>query len=291
MSEPRVAFRDWLAADRDHGAAELARRALGQLARQAQLLPADSAAALRRALATESADLAAVRPSMAPIANLLGRWRHGLDGLAHLPLAALREQAAAAADALAESSRRAGEEAAARAAAHIGPGRTLVTLSLSSTVLALFGQLRARGVRAILSESRPLNEGYRLADRLSAWGIPVTLVTDAALGLAAADAHVAVVGADALLADGSVVNKTGTLLLALAAREAGIPFYVCCESFKRLPPEAPPPLLEAMDPAELGAPALPGVTVVNRYFEVTPARLVSGWITEAGVEAGPRGDG
>ena len=72
-------------------------------------------------------------------------------------------------------------------------------------------------------------------------------------------------------------------MLALAAREQGVPFYVCCESFKWHEAGEPPPELEEMAPAELGVPAWPGVTVRNVYFDITPARLVSVWIDETGV--------
>jgi len=93
----------------------------------------------------------------------------------------------------------------------------------------------------------------------------------------------ALVGADTLLWDGAAVNKAGTYPLALAARDHGVPFYVCCERFKcgnRLPPEAS---LEEMDAHELDPPALDSLTPRNVYFDVTPARLISGWVSEDGV--------
>ncbi len=288
MADPVAEFRARLAADRIHGASELARQSLEFLAELARRAPAPDPATLVAELCAAADLLVATRPSMAPLYNLLGRWKGALARCGQLPIATARAAAAEAAESVAAESKRAVDRAAGHAAARLGAGCTIATLSLSSTVAAVFEKLREAGVRAIVAESRPLNEGHRLAAALSAWHIPTTLVTDAALGRYAAGADAILVGADALTADGAVVNKTGTYLLALAARDNGIPFYVCCESFKRLPPSSEGPELEEMDPAELGAPELPGVRVMNPYFEVTPARLVSAWITEAGVERGPR---
>ena len=94
------------------------------------------------------------------------------------------------------------------------------------------------------------------------------------------------IGADSILADGSVINKAGTYVLALVAHDQGVPVYVCAESCKRRPLQLPEPALEEMDPAELspGEPSLgPHVRVRNIYFDRTPARLISGWIDEHGV--------
>jgi translation initiation factor eIF-2B subunit delta len=112
---------------------------------------------------------------------------------------------------------------------------------------------------------------------------PTRLITDAEIGLCVADADLALVGIDSLRADGSLVNKLGTSLLALAGRDRGVPFWVCSESLKRRD-ETPPPLqLERMDPAELGAPDLPGAQIDNVYFDLTPTRLISAWYDEEGV--------
>ncbi len=164
-----------------------------------------------------------------------------------------------------------------------------MTHSVSSTVLETCRLLKDRGLRMIVTESRPLEEGRRLVERLSAWNVPTTYITDAQMGLFVARADGVLVGADSLLADGSAINKVGTALLALAARECGVPFYVCCESFKRRDADDPPPELEEMSPAELNAPNWPGVTVRNVYFDITPARLMTAWISEDGRERTVRG--
>ena len=269
--------------DRTHGASELARRCLLILAEAARAQPAGSVAELREGLLALNAELARTRPSMAPIQNLLCRWREALTFDARTDLAVARRMAVERAESLIAVSRQAVTDCAARTTNLLGPGRTVMTHSLSSTVVEVCRLLADQGVRMIVTESRPLMEGRQLAERLSTWGVPTTLITDAQMGLFVAEADAVLVGADSVLADGAVVNKAGTYLLALAARDQGIPFYVCCESFKWCGVGQPPPELEEMAAAEMEAPDWSGVTVRNVYFDLTPARLVSAWIDETGV--------
>ena len=269
--------------DRVHGASELAREALRILADVALHAAAEDVIQMRVLLGDRAGALAGARPSMAPLHNLLGRWQRGLADLKHDDLDRFRSRAAEAAMALVSASERAVVEAAGHARDGLAESRTLITHSLSSTVSETLRRLKGRGLRVIATESRPLNEGYALAERLSAWGISTRLITDAQLGFFAKQADAALVGADSLLPDGAVLNKAGTYLLALAARDADVPFYVCCESFKLRTPEMGEPELEEMDPAELSGPDLARVEIRNLYFDITPSRLISAWITERGV--------
>ena len=132
-------------------------------------------------------------------------------------------------------------------------------------------------------------EGRTTARELTVARIAVTLVTDAQgpLFLRRADAGrvaAVLVGADGVLADGAVINKTGTYPLALAARDSGLPFYVACESLKISSREEWSDAdMEEGDPAEVLPEPLPGVTPRNLYFECTLARLVTALITDEGV--------
>lgn len=266
--------------DRQHGASELARRCLAILTEAARTLPVQDVMALRERLQTLACELAKTRPSMAPLQNLLRRWREELTFDTALDLATARALAARQAEALITASRQAVTDCAAQAAQLLGPGRTIMTHSLSSTVLQVCWLLRDQGLQVIATESRPLTEGRLLAGKLSDWGIPTVYITDAQMGLFVAHADVVLVGADSVLADGAVVNKAGTYPLALAACDQSIPFYVCCESFKWRRTGELLPELEEMAVDELGAPEWPGVTVRNVYFDITPARLISAWISE-----------
>ncbi len=272
-----------ICADRELGAAELARRALAILQQCAEGIPAADSEEFRAMMTRRARALSAARPSMAAIGHLLGRWIECLETAPAQGLEPLRAMAAECAVNLIAASYEASVRAADQAATLIGDGKTVLTHSRSSTVLLVCDRLRDADLRMIVTESRPLNEGQAVAAQLSDWGVPATLITEAQIGLAMADADLALVGADTVCADGSVVNKAGTFLVALAARQQGRPFYVCCEGFKRAAPDAPPPVLEEMDPAELGAPGWPGVNVRNTYFDITPPSLVTAWITEEGV--------
>ncbi len=271
---------DAFGADREQGASELARQALRILAESAAVAPAASRDELLSRLQQQAERLIAARPSMVPVYNLLQQWLRAVEESEETELPPLRTAAALAAEELIGRSRNAVAEVARRAAHYLGPGRTLFTHSLSSTVAAVFQQLREQSVQAIITESRPLQEGFLLAGELSEQGIPATLISEAQIGLFIGEADAVIMGADSLLPDGSLVNKAGSYLAALAAEDQDVPFYVCCESFKRCSPDMGELILEEMEAAELGAPRFHGVEVRNRYFDITPARLISGWIDE-----------
>jgi translation initiation factor eIF-2B subunit delta len=84
-----------------------------------------------------------------------------------------------------------------------------------------------------------------------------------------------VVGADAVLADGSVLNKCGTNLMALSANYHNVPVYVCAETFKQSANNHYE--LEKMDPNELKV-NIAGVSVSNTYFEKVPVDLITAWV-------------
>ena len=269
--------------DRSHGASELARLCLQVGADSALYYPAKDTPSLLAILRAQAAEMSAARPSMAPLYNLLARWRQELKELHALELSAARRRAANAAAAIATISHDAVRQVAHHARALVGKGQCVITHSLSSTLLETFAGLQGVSARVIVSESRPLYEGRRLARQLSDWGLDTTLITDAQLGVFAGQADLAMVGADSLIEDGSAVNKVGTVLLALAAREQSVPFYVCCERFKQRHIDMPPFQLEEMDPAELGVDEPAGVQVRNIYFDVTPPGPITGWVNEDGV--------
>lgn len=282
-AEFRRRHRRALIEDRVSGASQLARQALDSLAEYAGSCPEEDPDILRRQLTDFAEQLQYARPSMAPIYNMLQRWVDRLDDLDITDATEIRHEAAAIAQALADQSLQAVGKAARAAADLIGKNATILTHSLSSSVTETFQLLAPRDVRAIVTESRPGYEGHQQALHLDRAGIPVTLITDAQLGHFAGNATVALVGADTLLSDGSVINKVGTSLLALAAREHGIPFYVCCEGFKSIPFSARSIELEEAEPSEIDAPKGKHITPMNLYFDVTPSHLISAWITDEGV--------
>ena len=120
----------------------------------------------------------AARPSMAPIQNLLAAWRSSLTRLDRSSLPALRSAAADTARDGIRQSKQAMVRVVENAAEYIGSGKIIVSHSLSSTVLGVIERLKDRNIRVIATESRPLNEGYILARRLSEWGVSIQLIND-----------------------------------------------------------------------------------------------------------------
>ena len=153
-----------------------------------------------------------------------------------------------------------------------------------------------------VSETRPRLQGTNLtAWEMNQRGIPHTLLVDSASGLLMrrGDVDMVIVGADRVARNGDVCNKIGTYDKALAARESRIPFYVALPSptidwtlasGDLIPIESRPPqeVLRVMGRDEYGQTsavslALPGTRAVNFAFDITPARLVTGLLTERGL--------
>jgi translation initiation factor eIF-2B subunit delta len=146
----------------------------------------------------------------------------------------------------------------------------------------LAAERRASGLTVIASQSHPGEEGIGLATALAERGIGVVLVSDAACGLFVRDADAVLIGADSVSASAGVVNKIGTFPLALAAREAHVPVYVCCETLK-IAASGWEPTFEEMEARELLPTPVSGVTVHNTYFDLTPHGLITKIITEQGI--------
>lgn len=165
-------------------------------------------------------------------------------------------------------------------------GSLVATLSASSAVASVLEAAHASGVsfEALVSESRPALEGLSAAERLSAAGIGVTVVSDAALPGLVRECGLALVGADSI-SEASFVNKTGTYPLALAAREAGVELHVAAPEDRFIPaaarggPGRPGPAEELLGTKKTG------IEAGNRYFEEVPLTLVAGLVTERGAMA------
>jgi len=166
------------------------------------------------------------------------------------------------------------------AAKKVLPSGTLMTLSYSTSVVDLLSRLHPR--RVIVSETRPNAEGLRVAKCLVRSGISVTLITEAQLALFAHEADAVITGAHTIMPDGDLVNRMGTRLMALAARDADVPFYAIGETMKVAAPSEPVPFA----PQEGKAREIcdeQWLEVRNVYYEVTPSRLITSYITEQGV--------
>jgi len=163
------------------------------------------------------------------------------------------------------------------------------------TALGVIRSARDAGkrIRVIANETRPYLQGARL----TAWemvqeNIPVTLVTDNMAGylMQQGRVDVIVVGADRIAANGDTANKIGTYTVAVLAERHHIPFYVAAplSTIDTATTDGSAIPIEERDPAEVtgfcGMRWAPeGVGVANPAFDVTPAALITGIITEKGV--------
>lgn len=270
--------------DQRHGASQLAHRCLqlvAEYARRLHDIEKSDGDALLEALENFVAALQAARPSMAPIENLLREFIESMQNAG--PAADVAESAEQRAQYLIEQSKRAVFQTAEKAGSLVGRGDTIFTHSFSSTIAAIFQNLHSKSVKAVITESRPGNEGELLARQLSALKIPTQYITEAQISLFIRRSDIVLVGADTLLADGSVVNKTGTHLLAMAAFDAGVPFYVCCESYKQSSRTQMNIALEEKSNSELQLKNMPFIEARNIYFDITPRKWISGYISEQGI--------
>jgi len=173
-------------------------------------------------------------------------------------------------------------------AKEIPQGATVLTHCHSSTVMAVLKRAHelGKGIEVIACETRPKLQGHITVKELRDAGVPVTLIVDSAMGSFIRDAHVAIVGADAISATGDLYNKVGTSLLALVARRAGVPFYSAAELHK-FDPLTMWGVMEtieerAADEVASGS-EFRGVEVRNPAFDITPAEHIHAYITEMGV--------
>ncbi|MXV86629.1 MAG: S-methyl-5-thioribose-1-phosphate isomerase [Acidimicrobiales bacterium] len=185
-------------------------------------------------------------------------------------------------------------------ATHCNAGR-LATAGIGTALAAFYAKAAAgEPVRVLAAESRPLLQGARItAWELADAGIDVSVVPDGAMAslIAGGEVDAVIVGADRIAANGDTANKVGTLAHALAAADAGIGFYVAAPTttIDAAVPSGNRIVIEQRSPDEVhhagGQRLTPeDAKAVNPAFDVTPARLITAIITDAGVLRPPYGE-
>lgn len=184
----------------------------------------------------------------------------------------------------------------------INPGSNLLThcnagslaVSRYGTATAPMYYQHAAGVpfHVYVDETRPLYQGARLtAWELDQAGIDVTLICDnmAATVMAQKGIDLVIVGTDRVTANGDVVNKIGTLNLAVLCQYFKVPFYVACPSstYDINTPSGDQVSIEERAADEIRQQHAAKVHVYNPAFDVTPNKLVTGIITEHGIARSP----
>jgi methylthioribose-1-phosphate isomerase len=266
-----------------------------------------SMADLERRMETLSKAFAATRPTAVNLFWAIDRMRRTFESARGLTpegaAAALEKEALLIRDEDIEMNRRMGQNGeplipeSARVLTHCNAG-ALATAGYGTALGVIRAAVeKGKKVRVLADETRPFLQGARLtAWELAQDGIQVTLITDNAAGhfMSRGEVDLAIVGADRIAANGDVANKIGTYSVAVLAKESKIPFYVAAplstidlslSSGAEIP-------IEERDPEEVkraGTTRVAPEEVPARHpaFDVTPARLVTAIITEAGVARAP----
>lgn len=294
---------------RVRGAPAIGVAAAYMLALVAEQIGGDSMPALAAKLEAAADVLVEARPTAVNLAWAVDRMRGVWQGLsagadaAAMVVLLLREEAAAIHDEDLAMSTLMGKAGAdilgqdARVLTHCNTGG-LATAGLGTALAVVFAaHAQGKNPSVLADETRPLLQGARL----TAWecqqrGIPVRVLADGAAGWAMAQGLVDIVliGADRVVANGDTANKIGSYPLAVLARRHDIPFYVVMPSSTidhdtaagaEIPIEQRSS--EEVTRGALGPIAPEGVEAYNPAFDVTPADLITGWITERGLVRPP----
>jgi methylthioribose-1-phosphate isomerase len=251
--------------------------------------------------------LAASRPTAVNLFWALKRMRELWESIKHHTIDEIAERLLAEAHEISAEDVRINRAMGAYGAVLLPDGARVLT-HCNAGALATAGHGTALGVirsavemgkriSVIADETRPFLQGARL----TAWemvqeNIPVSLITDNMAGylMSLGEIDAVVVGTDRVAANGDVANKIGTYMVAVLAQRHGIPFYVACPLSTidmSIPNGAAIPIEERAADEVTGFRecqwAAKGVKVRNPAFDVTPAELVTGLITEKGVVSQP----
>lgn len=186
-----------------------------------------------------------------------------------------------------EASKRIGEIGARR----VNDGDTIMTHCHSTAALSVIKTAHRMGkrIKVIVTETRPLYQGLITAEELEKEGIPFMLIIDSAARFLMKKVDKVIVGADAVAANGAVVNKIGTSIIALAAHEARTLTFVAAETYKFSPETLVGELvkIEERPPEEVVSPEVfkrwKYGSVRNPAFDVTPPDYIDLIITERGI--------
>jgi methylthioribose-1-phosphate isomerase len=249
-------------------------------------------------------ELSATRPTAVNLFWAIERMRQKLESLKDRPISFIKQALVAESQAILEEDIALCKTMGRHGAELIQDGQTVLThCNAGSLATAGYGTalgvIRAayeqgKKIKVIADETRPVLQGARLtAWELMQDQIPVTLITDNMAGalMRQGKIHLCIVGADRIAANGDVANKIGTYSVAVLAKAHNIPFYVAApystidlntKSGEEIP-------IEQRNSSEVTTihgshPIAPkDVGVYNPAFDVTPAELISGIITERGV--------
>lgn len=270
----------------------------------AQVVRAMEYPSFAQAVLTICDELATTRPTAVNLFWAIERMRQKLESLRTEPISTIKQALTLESQAILEEDIALCKTMGRHGAELIKNGQTVLThCNAGSLATAGYGTAlgvirsawdQGKKINVIADETRPVLQG----SRLTAWElmqdqIPVTLITDNMAGslMRQGRIHLCIVGADRIAANGDVANKIGTYSVAVLAKAHNIPFYVAApystidlntKSGDDIPIEQRNHLeVTTIHGSHPVAPK--DVAVYNPAFDVTPAELITGIITERGV--------
>jgi ribose 1,5-bisphosphate isomerase len=203
----------------------------------------------------------------------------------------LREVAIKAASKFIEDSEKAVEKIGEIGARRIEDGDVLLTHCNSEAAISIILAAWRMGkkIQVYATETRPRFQGRETAKILGKEGIPTCLIVDSAARYFLNKVNKVIVGSDAVAANGAVVNKIGTSMIALAAKEFRTPFYVASETYKFSPETTLGELIKIEERSssevisDKDLKGLGNVVVKNPAFDVTSPEYIDLIITEKGI--------
>jgi ribose 1,5-bisphosphate isomerase len=278
---------------RIRGAGRIARYAAEALLLTAQRSTAKNPAALVRELESSAKLLLSTRPTAVSLPNSIRyvMFRVKEAQKKNAKLEELRSLAIESASEFIRNSERAVQRIGEIGARRIEDGDSIMTHCNSSAVTAILKTALKQGknFRVFVCETRPRFQGRITAKTLSDLGIQTSLIVDGAARFFMTKMDKAIVGADAVAANGAVVNKIGTSMVALAAHESRVLFFVAAETYKFSPETV---LGQTVEIEERGSSEIlskealrrmPKIEVRNPAFDVTPPKYIDLIITEKGI--------
>jgi len=275
------------------GAGRIARYAVLGLQAVAEESKAKNGEAFVKELKAASMRLLSTRPTAVSLANSIRYLMHRVNKAAQegASLEELRSMAIAAARDFIKESNQAVERIGEIGSRRIRNGDVLLTHCQSNAAAATMKTAWKKGKRfsVYVTETRPRFQGRKTASILAEAGIPVTLIVDGAARHFMNEIDKVIVGADAIAANGALINKIGTATIAALAHEARTQFIVASETYKFSPETAIGELvtIEERDGAEVIPKALMKkfrkISVRNPAFDVTPPEYIDLIVTERGI--------
>lgn len=275
------------------GAGEVARSAVKGLVISCEKSPAKNANDFLSDLQAAAMLLLATRPTAVSLPNGVRYVMHRVSRASQRTqdVEELRSAGIQAGQEFIENSKTAIERIGEIGARRIKDGDVLMTHCNSSAAIAVIRTAWQAGkrIRVYATETRPRFQGRITAAILGKEGIPVTMIVDSAARHFMKDVDKLIVGADAVTANGAIVNKIGTSMIALAAKECNVRTFVTAETYKFSPETMIGEVVaierrsteEIISNTELMK--LPNVDVMNPSFDVTPPEYVDLIITEKGI--------